>query len=139
MDYKKRNKEIHRLKIKEGKSLRQLADKYGITRERVRQIVDKIEKPPKKCHKHDNKYTNECRYCLIEEQYKMISRLDIKTEIEYVKQHGREKDTILRKQLLIGRLIDKEKLSIRKVGYLLDNDHTTILHHYKKYELRRKG
>ena len=41
--YKERNREMHRLRTERAMTLTAIGKKYGVTRERVRVIVNKIE------------------------------------------------------------------------------------------------
>ena len=46
--YKERNREMHRLRTERAMTLTAIGKKYGVTRERVRVIVNKIERMPTK-------------------------------------------------------------------------------------------
>ena len=43
LDYKERNREMHRLRTERAMTLTAIGKKYGVTRERVRVIVNRIE------------------------------------------------------------------------------------------------
>jgi DNA-binding transcriptional MerR regulator len=147
MDYKQRKKEIQDLRDA-GQTLQQIGDVYGLTRERVRQILDpNIFKCKAHCEIHDHWYNKSgshygCKYCRktvaeIRIQKMMDTTVDKTTLtvlINKVKKKDRHLVTVELRDYVIKILRVQEGLSLPKIGRLLERTHTAILHSLHKNE-----
>lgn len=126
-----KHKQIFKLRT-QGLTLAKIGKKFGITQERVRQIL-KNEK--NFCAKHQKFFMDECPYCKVEKEFKeYISKLDLKALKNIIRTFPTRRNLkiIIEKEILIKRLRDKFKLTYREIGELFKNDHTTIMRMYKK-------
>ena len=116
----KRNYRIKELRLLKKWPLQKIADEYGLTLERVRQIV--IDDTEEIRQDIEKRYTNKFE--------KYISYNELIKMIEELAKPDRTKGTVIKRRILIKFLVDDLKLSFWQVGLLLDRDHTTIMHAY---------
>jgi len=124
MNIKTRNE-----KIKESNlSMQELADKYGISYERIRQIIRNDKERQKK------------RIVYISREYKEnVSRIiesDINKEVHRLSSKGRTKIIIIQKIIFIKTLKDKYGMSLYRIAKLFGNNYGTIAHLYKKVGIK---
>lgn len=126
MNINKRNDKIKSSKL----SIQELSDKYGISYERVRQIIRK------------NKNADKQKFVTIAKEYQKnvykIIETDINKEIKRLSNKGRNKFIILQKVILIRALKNHYKMSLYRIAKLFGNNYGTILHLYKSYNLKEK-
>lgn len=127
---------MQRLREK-GMKLREIGKRFGITQERVRQILCSGIKTSI-CKKHPKiHFIEKCRLCKVEEDRKKFkvllkesSKQSILDEIRRLQGRGRTKNSVLRRCLLVRLLRDKYKLSFLFIGRLLNRHYSTIIHYY---------
>jgi chromosomal replication initiation ATPase DnaA len=121
--------QIKQLRSQQPRStLRQIGQRFNITPERVRQIL--LQKQAKKCPIHNIFITNQCRWCIRNQQLLLVLKEDsIQKQINRLSSRDRSRQTSTERTLLIKKLRNKPyKMSFRQIGQLLGRDHTTILH-----------
>ena len=111
-------------------TLKQIGDKFGVTGERIRQILDK--KKPQYCRKHNIQFTSKCKYCYQETHYQKLLKSNLRKhnldeEINRLAKRDRRGETIVQRKLLIKKLHDELKLSFSAIGRLLKRHHSTII------------
>jgi len=117
------------LKIKESNlSKQELADKYGISYERIRQII------------RNDKERQMKRLLYIAKEYKenvsKIIESDINKEVRRLSSKGRNKIIIIQKVIFIKTLKDKYGMSLYRIAKLFGNNYGTIAHLYKKVGIK---
>jgi hypothetical protein len=130
-------KEVRRLReSKNPWTLKRIGDKFGVTQERIRQILQKKEQ--KFCKKHHIKYLKVCRYCYNETNYKNLLQSNIRKhnlneEIERLSKKDRRGEVVLQRKLLVRKLHDDKefKLSFSAIGKLLHRHHSSIIFLYR--------
>lgn len=124
MNIKKRDERIKSSNL----SIQELSDKYGISYERIRQIV-----------KNDRGRQLK-RFVSVEIEYKKnvcsIIESDLNKEIHRILSKGRKKIIIIQKVILIKTLKDKYKMSLYRIAKLFGNNYGTITHLYKSRKLK---
>lgn len=120
----KRNEKIKSSNL----SIQELSDKYGISYERVRQIV------------RNDKERQLKRLLFITKEYKEnVSRIiesDINKEVYRLSSKGRNKIIIIQKVIFIKTLKDKYGMSLYRIAKLFGNNYGTIAHLYKKVGIK---
>lgn len=112
----------------EGATLKSVGEKYGLSAERIRQIVN--PKEYQYCEKHDHKYEDRCLYHDLDEVYnREIPMPELMETIHRLKDTGREKPVVYEKKLIINYLRNHFRLTPGFIGTLFDQDITTIKHH----------
>jgi transcriptional regulator with XRE-family HTH domain len=121
---KNRDIEIKEIRKKNVLTLEQIGSKYGITGERVRQIITGDERKE--------------RYGKIQKEYtRHIQRIiddHLLEEIERLSKPDRTKELVMQRSGLIKVLHDKYGFNFSQLGTLFQRDHKTISNLYKKYE-----
>ena len=122
----KRNKNIKKYRDK-GWSYREIGAKYSISKERVRQILNnensitsrrlKIKQLRKDCKQ---RFKNN------------VSQKTILEDIKDLSKPNRDQESVIKRDALIIYLYDELQISFPKIGALLNRNHTTIMHSYKK-------
>jgi len=119
LDQQIRNRRI-RQQYADGKSVKDLAAKEGLSEERIRQIIRA---------KNLNDF-----YRDIEEKYKhTLSEADynwLKEEIAYLSENNRNKELVIRRRVLVRYLHDKLGYPFYRIGQLLNRHHTTVMNLY---------
>lgn len=124
MNIKKRNE-----KIKESNlSMQELADKYGISYERIRQII------------RNDKQKQKERIVHVAAEYRMnvheIIQNDMNKEVHRLKSKGRNRIIIIQKIIFIKTLKDDYGMSLYRIAKLFGNNYGTIAHLYKKVGIK---
>jgi DNA-directed RNA polymerase specialized sigma24 family protein len=125
-----------------GKKLQEIAEVFGISRERVRQIL----LPQQYCEKHDRTYTiADCRKCRKEKEREELLAMfppagrvplsslvdpSLVEQLQQLRPSDRRQSVVQRRDMMILYLRDIKKLSFPAIGELLDRDHTTIMSSY---------
>ena len=126
MNIKQRNEKIKSSKL----SIQKLSDKYGISYERIRQIIRSDKNADKK------------KFVKIAKEYQknvhQVIQTDLNKEIKRLSNKGRNKFIILQKVILIRTLKNDYKMSLYRIAKLFGNNYGTILHLYKSYNLKEK-
>lgn len=126
-----RNKDVVAEYRKPGSTMISVGKLFGISDERVRQIVEAAALATCKIHKE--KYSKECTHCSLDALYnREIPMPELLEIIDRLKARDRTKFVHYERSLLIEYLRDNLKLSLPFIGKLLDRDHTTISHHLRK-------
>ena len=127
----KRNDRIRKEYLSGKYTLKELADKYSITFQRIFEIV-KREK--KYCEEHKKYYYSNCVFCTKNKKYDSFlkNKLDSKImkEIEICSAKGNDPKLSIRRKKLIKVLVNKYNLSFVKIGVLLKRHHTSIVYNY---------
>jgi len=145
MNYEKRNKEIRILhkgtKEKKGLTYRRLAKDYGITDSRIGQICNPKYTSMFYCDRHNKKYDKECPFCKLDLEYPIFleNNGNLKHEIKILRKRDRSGITSRKRKIVITKLHDEFEFSFRRIGQLLERDHTTILHLYHHYKVEIKN
>jgi len=109
-------------------SIQELANKYKISYERVRQIL------------RDDKERQIKRFLFIAKEYQenvsKIIETDINKEIQRLKSKGRNKIIIIQKVIFIKTLKDTYGMSLYRIAKLFGNSYGTIIHLYKKVGIK---
>lgn len=119
-----RNYKIKELRILKKWPVSKIALKYGITPERVRQIVseedrDKVRKLI--AQRYTQKFKNDPSFN------------DLIQDIEILSRANRKKESVIKRRILIRYLYDELGISFEKIGYLLDRDHTSVMNLYYEH------
>jgi len=124
MNIKQRDEKIKNSDL----SIQELADKYKISYERVRQIIRNDKERQKK------------RFLFIAREYKQnvskIIETDINKEVHRLTSKGRNKIIIVQKIIFIKTLKDKYGMSLYRIAKLFGNNYGTIAHLYKKVGIK---
>ncbi len=139
MEVAKRNEEIRKMR-RPRFTLRQIGNKFGITSERVRQILLRMRRKYEQCRRHGVLYFGTCRHCINEKSYKKKLRdmgPEIKAEIARLAVKGRTGEMVQERNLLIQHLVEKKGFSFSRVAQLLHRSHSTISKTYKRFGARR--
>lgn len=124
MNIKKRDQRIKDSSL----SIQELSDKYGISYERIRQIV------------RNDRGRQLKRFVSVGIEYKKnvcsIIESDLNKEIHRILSKGRNKIIIIQKVILIKTLKDKYKMSLYRIAKLFGNNYGTIAHLYKSSKLK---
>jgi len=141
MEKRERNEKIKELR--KSMTLQTIGQKFGISRERVRQICH----PVQLCLKHKREFRLFCAVCR-EERRKIKTRtfkeyeiqlsknlINKEKEIRRLKVYSRKQHLVLERAILVKNLRDSN-LSFPQIGKLLHRDHTSIMNLlYKVYPL----
>ena len=131
MTKKLRNKKIKELSKKFTR--KQLANKFKITSERVRQILVDYHLKLPYCKIHKRCYKSYCSLCYLLAYYpKLLKRNHINEEVRLLKKPDRTIETVYARALLVKYLVDNKKMKYSEIGRLLKRDHSTITHLYNK-------
>ncbi len=121
---KNRDKEIKALR-KKNNTLQVIALKYGISDERVRQILN-----------HGSIPSSRVRELQRQKEYldkiEILMKKNIMSEIIRLSKQDRTKDIALERAILIKLLRNEYEFSFNQIGFLLNRDHTTVIHNYHK-------
>ena len=145
MNYEKRNEKIRELhkgtKRKKGKTYKQLAKDYGITDSRIGQICSPKNNMFFYCEKHNKKYDKICPFCDLDIYYPILleDNGNLKHEIEILRKRDRSGITSRKRKILITKLHEEFEFSFKRIGELLERDHTTIIHLYHNYKVEVKN
>lgn len=117
----KRNYRIKELRLLQKKPYKTIADEYGLTVERVRQIVKEEDKEQARRD--------------VEERYKKkfnenLSSIQLAREIEELSKQDRRRKTVIKRRILVRYLYDVLELPFFQIATLLDRDHTSIRNLY---------
>lgn len=122
-----------------GMTLNQVGHIYKLSAERVRQLTTPLEMNV--CKKHDRQFTSICSFCFTEKSYadviRSISSKELKKEIARLSRHDRTHEIVIQRAMLVIYLHEKQKLSFRKISFLLKRDHASIMNLYKKYASKK--
>jgi len=132
MSLKQRNTELYKL-YKKKTPVVKLSKKYNLTTSRIRQIIFEVEEPSIFCIKHKKSYRGQCEKCRIGKKYpKLLINLgSILLEVKKVKKlNNRKAGTVQRKKIIIKTLKDNYSLNFVQIGFIMEQDRTTIMHHY---------
>jgi hypothetical protein len=110
-------------------TLKRIGDRYGVTSERIRQILNK--KKSKYCEKHKVQFVTKCKHCFQEANYKKVVKGTIKKhnlekEIARLSKKDRRGEIVVQRKLLIKKLHDELHMSFNEISRLLKRHHTTI-------------
>lgn len=123
---KTRDQKIKEIREQKTLTLESIGNKYGITGERVRQILN------------DTDLKRKQRYSKIQYDYithiKSIIDDHLLEEIERLSKPDRSKELVVQRSALIKTLHDKYDFSFRQLGILFERDHSTIINLYRQYE-----
>jgi chromosomal replication initiation ATPase DnaA len=116
-----RNYKIKELRLLKKWPISKIALKYGVTTERVRQIVaeedkDKIRKVI--AQRYTQKFKNDPSFN------------DLIQDIEILSRASRKKENVIKRRILIRYLYDELGIPFEKIGFLLDRDHTSVMNLY---------
>jgi len=123
---------------KKGYTLKEIGNKFGVSSERIRQIIKYSKLKKKSCRKHHVGFYDHCSVCEIIESYsnylEIIKNNDdlIQIECDRLSNTDRSKDLVIMRSLFIKFLFDVKKLNFSKVGRLLKRHHTSIRNLYLK-------
>lgn len=121
----KRDREIKKLRFEKRLKYQVIGDKFGITQERVRQICD--NRPINKedlLLKVANQYVKKFKG--------KINAKELLEDISLFSKPDRTKATVIKRDALIAYLYDELDFSFLEIARLLNRDHTTIVHSYRK-------
>lgn len=120
----RRDNRIKKLRLK-GYKLEEIGKRVGLTGERVRQIIDgeKIQESQKMTLKKREEYLDKIEF---------LMKSNLMNEIIRLSKPDRSKFTVQERTILIRILKNEYGFSFKQIGFLLDRDHTTILHNYYK-------
>ncbi len=121
---KNKNKQIKKLRKEYNLTLKEIGDKFNISSERVRQIVNDIPNPKKELYKLAKK-----EYC---DKISKILENNLSEEIERLSKCDRRKEIVIQRTALIKILRNKYGFSFRQIGFLLKRTHKSIINLYKK-------
>ena len=108
------------IKLYETQTLKQIGDKYGLTGERVRQIINN----------EPNKIKNEYLEVIssYEKILKSIKTLDnAESEIRRLSRQDRRKKIVIQRRLLVQFLHKQFGLSKLKLAKMFSRDHTSVI------------
>ena len=128
------NSETIKVLRKKDWTLKEIGSKFGVTGERIRQILDK--KKPQYCRRHGLQFMTKCKYCYNETHYKALLQSNIRKhnleeEIMRLSKRDRRGETIVQRKLLIKKLHDELHMSFCAIGRLLKRHHSTIIWLYR--------
>lgn len=132
-------KEIKELR-EQKKSLRFISDVFGVSYERIRQIVREKEKAY--CSYHNKNFARKCRLCVVETKYlKKLSNIssDLMSEIKRLSKQDRDEELVTERMILVFQLKYTFNLSVNNIAKLLGRHHSTIINLLKKYDKYRFG
>lgn len=119
---KERDKKIRKLRFEKEETFNVIAQKYGISVERVRQICkqpeDKEELLKEIGRKYKRKFNDYVTYKMLVEDIEELAKLN------------RKKEVVIRRKILIQFLYEELNLPFYRIADLLERDHTTIMHMY---------
>lgn len=107
--------------MRKTKTYQEIGKKFGISGERVRQVIQGEERKESKL-----KY--------VQEQYiknlDKILKANLFDEIERLSGRDRSADIVMQRRALVRKLKDEYGFSFREIAFVLKRDHTTIIHLY---------
>jgi len=125
---------------KKGSTLKEIGDAFGISQERVRQLI--TQKKYKKCFSHHIKFLILCPYCEIKNSYlKILSRIiknsrSLLYEAKRLSELDRKKVSIIQKAIFIKTVKNSLHYSFNKIARLLKKHHSSIINLYNtSYEI----
>lgn len=123
---KTRDDKIKEIREKKSLTLQSIGTKYGLTGERVRQIINNVDQKKQE------------RYTKIQSDYtKHIQNIiddHLLEEIERLSKPDRSYELIVQRSALIKVLHDKYEFSFRQLGVLFQRSHRAIINLYRNYE-----
>ena len=118
---------------RKGLTLKKIGDKYGITQERVRQIT---EYKFFVCPRHKINCIEQCLRCVVEDGYgkdlKKMKMADLVMEGIRFSKLGRQKQTMIQKELYVKILKNKFSLNFNQIAKMLKRDRKTVFNLYNR-------
>lgn len=119
-----KNEQIKKLRKDRKLTLKEIGDKFNLSSERIRQIVN------------DFSNSKEELYQLIKKEYcdkiKDILKDNLIEEIERLSKPDRRKELVIQRVSLIKVLHDDFHFSFRQIGFLLERTHKSVINLYRK-------
>lgn len=127
-------KKIQKMR-KEGKTLQEIGKEFNRTGETIRMILKK-QHLYSYCKKHSRLFIDECRYCVVENEYnlkiKKLNKTNLLEEIKKLSNPNREDYLIIQRAIIIKKLYDEYKLTFQQIGKLMCRHHSSIINLYYK-------
>lgn len=130
MNYKTRTEKIRKLR-REGLTYKEIGDKFGVTNERIRQLLRPILLDLY-CRRHSRRYPRNagCFKCLIDVNYFNLTLQELLEENNKLIAQSRTKELVYRRRKVIQLLYEKYDYSLNSISKLMKRDISTIKYLY---------
>lgn len=124
-----RNEQIKELRKKQHLTYREIGEQFHISRQRVSQIIYPLEGIKKRLSLKKAQIASLKKYAVA---LKTVTQDGLLGEINRLSIPNRRKEVIAQKKLLVEQLRNKYQFTFKEIGFLLQMDHTSIIHLYYK-------
>lgn len=121
---KNKNEKIKELRNKYKLTLKEIGEKFNLSSERIRQIVNDFSNSKEELYQ-----TIKAQYC---DKLKGILKDNLLEEIERLSKPDRRKELVIQRIALVKILHDEYGFSFRQIGFLMERTHKSIINLYKK-------
>lgn len=119
-----KNKQIKELRNKYKLTLKEIGEKFNLSSERVRQIVNDFSSSKEELYQ-----TIKTEYC---DKLQGILKAGIHEEIDRLSKPDRRKELVIQRIALVKTLYNDYGFSFRQIGFLMERTHKSIINLYKK-------